>query len=78
MTSVDQSGVTTMPLGKSMSPATCRVVPSGATMRIHPGVGSPPPAKSKSAPFTKTRPAGSTTTSLPPCQLYRSVDRPVV
>lgn len=45
-TSVDPLGVTAMPLGNSMPSVTSRVVPSGVTRRIHPAVGSPPPAKS--------------------------------
>ena len=53
-TSVEPSGVTTIPFGKSMSPATFRWLPSGATRWIQPGSGAPPPAKSKSAPSTNT------------------------
>ena len=49
---VEPSGVITIPLGKSMSPATSWAVPSRSISRIQPGSGGAPPAKSKSAPLT--------------------------
>jgi len=46
-----------MPLGKSMSPATCRVVPSGATMRI-PWRGFAASGEVEVGAIQKTRPTG--------------------
>ena len=52
MIRVALSGVMTMPFGNSMSVATHRAVPSGATSAMSSGVGGSPPRKSKPKPFT--------------------------
>jgi hypothetical protein len=52
MTSVELSGVITIPFGKSMSVATQRAVPSGVTSTMIPGSGGAPPRKSKPKPLT--------------------------
>ena len=47
MMSVELSGVTTMPLENSMSPATSRAAPSGVTSAMIPDFGSALAMKSK-------------------------------
>ena len=51
MISVELSGVITMPLGNSRSPATLRAAPSGVTSTMIPGVGGSPARNPKPMPL---------------------------